>query len=299
MTIYRVNIKLLSPILTPLQADTLFGHLCWLVTHKEGEESIKKFLKPFMEGSPPFVLSDGFPAGLLPKPLSLDYEGQRMLSPEKCKMLKKVGFVDFEEFKKIQVGELIIPVEKVDFEVRRSVVHNTINRASFTTLEDGGLYTLEEHFAESYDVYIKVVSNEWKDRVVGLFRELSHIGFGKKKSTGKGHFVVKEVEPIDSLFKLEEADGFVTLSSFFPRKEDPVNGFYKTFVKYGKLGEEFTYCGKPFKRPVMLIKTGSVFKTDGRPKEYYGSMIENVAPVKPEVVQYGYAFSVPLKLGGF
>lgn len=296
MRVYKIIINPCSPFITPLQADTLFGHLCWVVAHRDGEKGIKEFLEPFMKGSPPFVLSDGFPAGLLPKPLSLDYEGQRTLSPEECKRLKKVDFVDPEKFKKIQAGKIIIPAEKKeDVEVRRNMVHNTINRLTFTTMEEGGLYTLEERFVEAYDVYVKVISEDWKEHVVGLLEELSHTGFGKKKSIGKGHFTIEGVEPADALFELEGAGGFVTLSSFFPRREDPVEGFYRTFVKYGKLGEEFTYCGNPFKRPVMLIKTGSVFKTDGRPAEYYGCMIKGVAPAKPEVVQYGYAFTVPLK----
>lgn len=76
---------------------------------------------------------------------------------------------------------------------------------------------------------------------------------------------------------------------------DPTEGLYKTFVKYGKLGEEFTYCGNPFKRPLLMIKTGSVFKTDGRPKEFYGRIIkEGIAPAKPEVIQYAYAFTLPI-----
>jgi CRISPR-associated protein Csm4 len=66
-------------------------------------------------------------------------------------------------------------------------------------------------------------------------------------------------------------------------------------VKYGKLGGEFTFCGNPFKKPLVMIKTGSVFKTEKLPKEFYGRMIKEIAPAKPkEVVQYGYAFAVPI-----
>ncbi|MGC8811288.1 MAG: hypothetical protein ACP5Q3_13660, partial [bacterium] len=45
----------------------------------------------------------------------------------------------------------------------------------------------------------------------------------------------------------------------------------------------------------IKIKAGSVFKTNGEPKEFYGRMIsEGISPAKPEVVHYAYAFAVPI-----
>ena len=300
MSIYKIRLRSLSPFLTPLQADTVFGHLCWVVAHREGEEGIKEFLTPFIKGNPPFVVSDGFPEGFLPKPVSLDYMGSKSpdLKPEERKKIKRVEFITLAEFNRIRKGEVITPSEEGGKEQLYSTIHNTISRLTFTTLKEGGLYTLEERFAESYEIYVKIIRDDWKRRVIELFEALSKTGFGKKKSIGKGHFSIESVEPFNDFCDVEGADGFVTLSSFFPRREDPTDGFYRTFVKYGKLGEEFTYCGNPFKRPVMLIKTGSVFKTDGRVEEYYGCMIKGIASAKQDVVQYGYAFSVPLKLCG-
>lgn len=87
----------------------------------------------------------------------------------------------------------------------------------------------------------------------------------------------------------------MSLSSFCPDETDPTEGLYKTFVKYGKLGEEFTFCGNPFKKPLLMIKPGSAFKTDGKPKEYYGRMVDKIAPAKEsEVIQYAFAFAVPV-----
>jgi len=97
---------------------------------------------------------------------------------------------------------------------------------------------------------------------------------------------------------VKDANAFVTLSSFCPREDDPTEGIYKTFVKYGKLGEEFNFCGNPFKKPLLMVKTGSVFKTQGQPKEIYGRIIEKIAPAKAEVVQYAYAFAVPIRING-
>lgn len=77
------------------------------------------------------------------------------------------------------------------------------------------------------------------------------------------------------------------------QRATPTDGFYKTLVKYGKLGGEFTFCGKPFKKPLMMITAGSSFKVKEYIKLFYGRMVEDIAPAKPEVVHYGYAFSVP------
>jgi CRISPR-associated protein Csm4 len=90
-------------------------------------------------------------------------------------------------------------------------------------------------------------------------------------------------------------NGFVSLSPFVPAQNDPVDGVYKTIVKYGKLGENYALCGNPFKKPLLLLKADSVFKTPDTPKEYYGGIINGTASAKPEVVQFAYAFAVPMK----
>lgn len=47
---------------------------------------------------------------------------------------------------------------------------------------------------------------------------------------------------------------FVTLSLFVPAQKDPTECAYKTMVKYGKLGERKTFCGNPFKKPLISPK---------------------------------------------
>ena len=292
MKTYRIKLSANSGTLTSFQADTLFGHLCWMVAHLEGDKVLQQFLESFKENSPPFIISDGFPFDLLPKPLSVELN---ISDPKERKEWKKIDFISLEGF------NLIIKGKKCKSKVLKSLVittittHNTINRLTNTTPTEGGLYVLKEMFIPSVSIYIKVISDEWRDKVFNLFKELSKSGYGRKKSIGKGQFTVKGIEEFKKFEKTESVNGFVTLSNFCPVRNDPVEGLYKTFVKYGKLGEEFTYCGNPFKKPLLMIRTGSVFRTKGHPKEFYGRIIqEDIAPAKPEVVQYAYAFSVPL-----
>lgn len=289
MQTYRITLITNSGILTPFQADTIFGHLCWAVAHKEGDENLQKFLKPFKEGNPPFIISDGFPADLLPKPLTAEI----FADPEKRKDVKKIEFVNCEEFDVVRKGEKFEPSKKRPSIEYRTTSHSRISRLTWTTPLEGGVYSLEEYFVPHISLYLKVVSESWRDKVVDLFTELSKSGYGRKKSIGQGQFEVTDVKEFD-FDAIENPDGFVTLSNFCPQEKDPTEGFYKTFVKYGKLGEEFTFCGNPFKRPLIMIKTGAIFKTNGNPKEFYGRMVSDIAPAKTEVVQYAYAFALPV-----
>jgi CRISPR-associated protein Csm4 len=298
MKLFKIRLELLNGILTPFHADTLFGHLCWVIAHREGDKQLKNYLQPFKEGSPRFIISDGFPEDLLPKPLSADYLVDDLIKSKELKKSELVIFDDFNKIRKYENFEFHPPstlFEKKPLFSRTLMPHNRIDRLTNTTPDEGGVYSLEEMHFSSISIYLKTVNEDWKNRIVSLLEELSQTGYGRKKSIGKGHFSVKEV--IDFSFPgIENPNGFVTLSNFCPAENDPVNGLYKTIVKYGKLGEEYTFCGNPFKRPMVMIKTGSIFKTDGQTADYYGRMIENISPAKPEVVQYAYAFAIPIKM---
>ncbi len=292
MKIYKIKLLTQGSIMTPFQADTIFGHLCWAVAHREGDKSLKDFLEPFIRGNPPFVISDGFPDQLLPKPFSIDFIIDK---PEEKKEWKRIELINFDDFNSIREGKKCSGFGVTDPLKIHSVPHNIVNRLTNTTLSEGGVYSLKEIIIPEISIYLKAVSDEWKTRVVQLLKEVSKSGFGRKKSIGKGQFLIEEVVDFD-FPQITNPDGFVALSNFCPDQNDPVEGLYKTFIKYGKLGEEFTFCGNPFKRPLLMIKTGSVFKTGSRPKEFYGRIVmEGIAPAKPEVLHYAYAFAVPIK----
>lgn len=289
MKTYRVKLTINSGIQTMFQSDTIFGHLCWVVKYMEGDENLKKFLTPFINGEPPFLISNGFPEDLLPKPLSVDIYA----TLDKRKDIKKTEFVDFNAFNNIRkcIECDLKSVQPISYQ---TIPHNTINRQTGTTLAEGGLFSLEEYYVPNISIYLKVKSETWKDKIANLLRELSNSGYGSKKSIGKGQFRIESIEAFDKFEDIKKADGFVTLSNFCPGQDDPTEGLYKTFIKYGKLGEEFTYCGNPFKKPLLMIKAGSVFKINNAPKDFYGKMVSGISPVKPEVMQYAYAFPIPL-----
>ena len=291
MKTYRIKLSLNSGFLTPFHADTLFGHLCWVIAYLEEEKELEKFLKPFKEGNPPFLISDGFPEDFLPRPFSAEFNIE---DPELRKEIKKRNFVSLAEFNHIREGKSLKKLQTIEPSICEiATTHNSISRLTYTTFAEGGLYNLEEIIVSYVSIYLKVISESWKVRVVELIERLSNFGYGRKKSIGKGQFCLEEVKEFE-FPEVKNPNGFVTLSNFCPSKDDPTEGLYKIFVKYGKLGEVLTYCGNPFKRPLVMIKTGSVFKTEGKPKHFYGRIVENIAPAAPNVIQYAYAFAVPI-----
>ena len=290
MNTYKITLNSESTYVTPFQADTLFGHICWVVANREGESGLTQFLEPFKNGDPPFLLSDGFPAGFLPKPLSCDLTAD---TPLKRKDIKKIQFLSIPEFNAVISGQSMVTVE-VNPISYHSTAHNSINRITNRPLDPGGLYSTEEYSVPQIDIYIKAKSDMWKNKVGDYIDEISKSGYGGKISCGKGQFSVSAINDF-SFLKPENANGFIALSNFCPSGTDSTEGVYSTFIKYGKLGAQSAGCGNPFKRPLMMIKAGAVLKTKGIPPDFCGRMIsEGIAPGMQSAVHYAYGFNVPM-----
>ncbi len=69
MKTYRLTLAPRSSFVTPLQSDTLFGHLCWAMRNRDGPERLTGFLDDFRGNSPPLLIYDALPEGRLPAPL--------------------------------------------------------------------------------------------------------------------------------------------------------------------------------------------------------------------------------------
>jgi len=324
MKIYRVRLSLDSASLSAWQSDTIFGHLCWTVRYNEGEEALSQFLAPFLAGEPPLILSNGFPGGLLPRPVLPPSAPPGLEMPKRDQVAvmrraregKGIKYVDLDEFNAICQGERV-PLKPKEARVEsRTVLKNQINRLTGTTAGPeaeeavgGNLYDLEEAFylkkngligkkaPVPISIYLKVVNDSWAERAKTLFDQMALAGFGAKKSAGYGQFRVESFEPFDGFAVPEGANGFISLSNFVPARDDPVDGHYRTLVKYGKLGEEFASNGaiSPFKFPLLMLAAGATFRDDN-PKDYYGRMVAGIHPQVNDIVQYGYAFAVPMIL---
>lgn len=303
---YRLSIGLKSPLGTPWQADTIIGHLAWMVAFNEGAKGVAEFLAPFVAGDPPFIVSDGFPAGLLPRPLgvkeSADINDLSSYARERSK--RKAQFLKISDFEKARQGKEIegdpLPSPWEAFET----LHATISRKSNTTTDEAGnLFSTEslvlkredqDYEASTIDLYLHCLK-PWREKIEKYFQQLSMIGFGRDKSVGSGQFNILKMEECKGFGSFDGANGFIALSSFVPAEGDPVNGKWALNIKYGKLGENVDY-GNPFKRPFLQIKPGAAFYTGGPPKAFYGRVLKDLAPGFPEAVQICYTLAVPCKI---
>ncbi len=299
-TDHKLTLRLKAGAGTPWQADTLFGHMVWQVAYGalDGLE-VSDFLDAFCSNAPPFILSDAFPRGLMPRPLLPSAAEPQTTDPEayaQAKRRRKAAYVTAADFDRLRRG---LPAEDPPVDEpwdTTEVVHAAISRVSWTTSGDAGnLYTvplryLRKEFDDTLELYVRAREG-WIDKVQALLRAVARVGFGRDASTGSGAFEVRGCEPHAFDADAAEWDGFVALSSFVPAAGDPADGFWATRTKFGKLGPGAGQ-GNPFKRPLVQLCPGSAFRCDA-PRPFYGRMVKNIAPGMPEAVQYGLCLPAP------
>lgn len=183
--------------------------------------------------------------------------------------------------------------------------HAKINRLSGAAI-DGGLFTTDDNFYSNndFEAYCKIGTGFPEEILEECLEFINVNGFGRKKSTGKGA-VHCTIERTTDDFVISDANAFMTLSNYVPCQNDPQKGFYKLLTKYGKLGGHFASSSiipgsdpTPFKYPVVMFESGSVFKM-GKKKEHYGKIVKDVHSAKNiNIVHYGMAYPMPLKIEG-
>ncbi len=57
--IKKLKLKLKSGLLSELQSDTIFGHFCWRMKEKAGEDVLTEFIDSYHKDKPVFTISDG------------------------------------------------------------------------------------------------------------------------------------------------------------------------------------------------------------------------------------------------
>jgi len=313
MKTYHLKFTMRSATGSLWQADTLFGHLCWLLLWRAGDAKLQEWLDRYEAKDPPLILSDGFPGDLLPRPMPIfqtasavsKEEGLRQA--EQRKPLKKIAWLTLAEFAQIQQGQAFQPSDTGNSQRQELAKYdpqvnfkNQINRNTNTTGNEGQLYPFEEHRWKEVSVYIRV-ADDAIDCVKQLFEDLQTSGYGKRKSVGYGQ--IESIKgwdnPFEGFGEVKNANALMSLSHFVPAPHDPLNGQWKTHVKYGKLGGEWATVETPFKKPLVRFTPGSWFYTSDPNKAWFGRMVKDISwhdPDNIKIVQYGMAFAVPMKV---
>lgn len=300
MKLYKVKIFPRSSQITPWQSDTLMGSICWIIRQKEGEDKLKEIIQLYANGVYPFVVSGCFPGDYLPKPMAgSEYpieEGMPktdiLNNADRDKRAKEEDFLTLDEFNTLISGRQTDINHKGNYKVEVGVMHNTISRYTNTT-GTGSLYEQFETFwPVPYLTMYAYISDGYKEYFSELLEELSKKGYGKRTSIGKGAFEIQELEEFTGFIKPEKPNCFISLSNYIPAKADPTTGQYKTFVKYGKLGQGYGLTENPFKNPLLIMPPGAVFWTH-EPKNIYGRLVKNISVSHSNVVQFGLTVALP------
>jgi CRISPR-associated protein Csm4 len=324
MKIYKLTICPITSFRTPLQSDTIFGHLLWALRYLEGEDALQDFLARYRFDQVPLLVSAGFPEGTLPVPVvepeMESNTGGSAANDVVGEMLQKAladdRYLPLEQWRNLasNLSERTVREqfkearEKLQMlreeEVRHAVTRTAVDRITGSARE-GRLFVSEETFfgpGRAFDVWHKLDENDAQllDRVNDGWRWVERNGFGKRKSTGHGVFRIQGdglVEAGGELPQVESPNGFVTLSAWVPTQGDPADVTYATRVKRGKLAEEFA-LPSPWKKPLLMLEPGAVGRLPKGEavREWYGQMVGDVHWTQDEIVQYGYAFPLPVRV---
>jgi len=307
--IYKLTIEPVTSFGTPLQSDTIFGHLMWALRYREGEEALAGFLDLYRAGKPPLLVSAGFPAGTLPAPVLRVGRGQKVGAYLPLRQWREIAprlSGDALWRAHLEAREEVRTIR--DEEVKHGVVGTAVDRITGSARE-GRLFVSMETFygpQRRFEIWHKVDETEegLLDRLAVWWRWVERNGFGRGKSRGHGAFRIEEkdgqmLEPADGqLPQVAQPNGFVTLSAWVPEAGDPTNVTYRTRIKRGKLAEARA-IPSPWKKPLLMLEPGAVArlgKQDGDLRQWYGRLVEDVHWTEHDVVQYGYAFPLPVRV---
>lgn len=314
---YRLTLRPLTSFRTPLQSDTIFGHLLWALRYLEGESALAGFLDSYREGQPPLLLSAAFPAGYLPVPLL----------PPPPLAPPSAAIADVVVQKLLHTGSPWLPLAQWrdlvngltpaavsaaaalgDPEPARATrvvrTRTAVDRLTGSARE-GRLFNAEESFftpGATFEIWHRLLAEDsaLPGRLEQWWRWIAANGFGRRKSEGRGAFEIvgAGLEPAaDALPEATAPNGFMTLSAWVPREGDPTDVSYQTRIKRGKLAEAYA-LPSPWKKPLLMFAPGATARlaADDALRPWYGGLVEEMHWTRPGMVQYGYALPLPVRL---
>ena len=297
MPLYRYTIIPRGAFGTPMRSDTLHGQLLCAAAELDGGEAVAGLIAAFDSDSPPFVCSSAFPAGMLPMPCLppiarsdfLAHFGSRggLFLGDKALALK--AYKKFRKIEQVPIGiwtELRASLSQTKLFRRwyqewgqdanafrpkpapfentwrtgHVEAHNSIDRATGSVLQEGGLFLSDSTFYGSgirLDLYVQTDAPDGFER---LLRHVAATGFGRDASTGKGWFDFTR----DEAFTPGELDGDgshrMSLSVLSAMNLSEASGWYRVFAKSGRAGGALGQAN-PFKKTFLAMEEGSVFKS--------------------------------------
>jgi CRISPR-associated protein Csm4 len=296
----RYRIRPLSPLVTPLMSDTLFGHFCWALVYSRGEEFLTDFLSSYDTDNPaPVLFSAAFPEGTLPKP-SLAPLGKERLKKivedrfgedkrhsfrgyARVKKLLKFSYLSLENWQQLKNSystENLIETlldSAQDGEppavIEESAISNTIDRKTGSVPDEGGLFQRDKLWYERnqrLDLYVETNGPETADLANWFLTGfLPEYGYGADKSIGMGqlHIELDESFVPDAVVVNKDPNARLSLCLAAFEGIEQYAASYRLKTKFGRLGGNFAFSSptggtpRPFKKPILMFEPGAVFLT--------------------------------------
>jgi CRISPR-associated protein Csm4 len=321
MRFIELTIKPKSAFGTPLMGDTFFGQLCWAILNRFGEDFLKKILKGYTDNKPFAIISDAFPKGFIPRPTIPQKLFEFQPNVDR-KRIKNFVWLPMENINQpickwlnfCKSGDQLLDLEKdagkskrskkIDYISPHIQSHNSINRLTGTTGEDGfaPYSTKQKWFGTRILLSCFVLFDE--DRITEkelqlCFQDIGDFGFGRDASIGLGKFSILEIKP-SKIPSADKTNTYMTLAPCAPQglKYDQLNSYYLPFTRFGKHGDIAVHLkGKPFKNPILMAQTGAIFKLTFPIKKYLGQGLGGEGRLSKtilETVHQGYCPVIPI-----
>lgn len=307
---WRAVLEMKSPLARPLSAERLFGHVCWGLALREGPEAVADFLARMAGDNPPLVLGEPTPINFVPMPVLLrdgrivpDVAGKRL---NLWNRYRRAGLMPRAALLKAAANLTATGVrEALDAsgwprplrphrEVRVRSAANRLSGAPNGQNDWLAVETWEDRDGGHVDVLL--ASDLEAGEIERLLRMGLEHGVGRAASVGYGHVELLAVEPLDWP-EVAEPNALVTLGPCVPKRTDPAGGAWQVQTLWGRLGGTFATEGIAVqKRPVMGLKAGAVLTGTVANKAFVGRLVNGVHPAKPEVVHYGLAPVLAVKI---
>jgi len=321
MQTLHFTIQPLTAFGTPLAGDTLFGQLCWALRRRFGNDWLSERLQDYCQGRPFMVIADAFPKGFLPLP-AVPASFWRP-SDEDRKALKKKRWLPLEEIESdfgawqglarndAEAADEVLPRQgvksgKMSLQTITPQPHNTISRATATTGE--GMFApysqaqIWFYPAMRFDLYAVIdASRISADQLTTALTDIGQTGYGANASVGLGKFAIERDDAFTGLLAAPNANAWLTLAPCAPQGLGfaAEKSFYQPLTRFGRHGDQAALAGSPFKRPLLMSKTGAVFTPeDGQctPRAFIGQGLNDVSPSQPQAVAQGYAPVVGIRI---
>lgn len=305
MALFRVSLRLTAPLGGELVSGTLFGQLCWILRERDGEAGLVAWLA---DHDRLWSLSDGFPGGLLPRPVVPPAPPVHDLQKADArKKEKKRAHIRREGFLAVRAAmstEAMEPHLTGLADRGARFAHNTIDRRTGSTPETAGLYFVSEDWSFSppigdrkgrppeatvepgalRDIYVQA-PDDAERQIAALFTDLGETGFGRDASLGRGRWTDVSVVRDRYLETSPVGPGALRLMSLSRGSAEGLRDLRcKLVAHYGKTGPQIALGAgvSPFKKPLLLTAPGATFV--GETAAHHGAILANVHPERPEIV---------------